>query len=183
MGGKTSTHTGRARVGGWQMNLHSSGPGSKPTRMSAVESRGISPIPAVPLASSHSWAGQGISVVALPPKKSGRGAGIHQVVCPARSPEARGVEPWGLLRPACRGRGPCILRPVSLTHRRFLDSMRSSRISGPKPAYAELLLAMQARVHDYVIAGNGTAKEAPRRPCRRLDGNLRGRRQALTRRG
>ena len=29
-----------------------------------------------------------------------------------------------------------------------------------EPAYAELLLAMQARLHNYVIAGSGTAQEA-----------------------
>ena len=29
-----------------------------------------------------------------------------------------------------------------------------------EPAYAELLLAMQKRVHDYVVADKGTAKEA-----------------------
>ncbi len=29
-----------------------------------------------------------------------------------------------------------------------------------EPAYAELLLAMQERMHDYIVAGKGTAKEA-----------------------
>ncbi len=29
-----------------------------------------------------------------------------------------------------------------------------------EPSYASLMLAMQARVHNYVIAGQGTAKEA-----------------------
>ena len=29
-----------------------------------------------------------------------------------------------------------------------------------EPAYAELLQAMQKRVHDYVVADKGTAKEA-----------------------
>ena len=29
-----------------------------------------------------------------------------------------------------------------------------------EPAYAELLLAMQKRVHDYVVADQGTAQEA-----------------------
>ena len=29
-----------------------------------------------------------------------------------------------------------------------------------EPAYAELLQAMQKRVHDYVVADQGTAKEA-----------------------
>jgi multiple sugar transport system substrate-binding protein len=29
-----------------------------------------------------------------------------------------------------------------------------------EPAYAELMLAMQKRVHDYVVADKGTAKQA-----------------------
>jgi multiple sugar transport system substrate-binding protein len=29
-----------------------------------------------------------------------------------------------------------------------------------EPSYAQLLLAMQKRVHDYVVANKGTAKEA-----------------------
>jgi multiple sugar transport system substrate-binding protein len=29
-----------------------------------------------------------------------------------------------------------------------------------EPSYAQLLLAMQKRVHDYVVADKGTAKEA-----------------------
>jgi multiple sugar transport system substrate-binding protein len=29
-----------------------------------------------------------------------------------------------------------------------------------EPSYASLLQAMQKRVHNYVVAGNGTAKEA-----------------------
>ena len=29
-----------------------------------------------------------------------------------------------------------------------------------EPAYADLLLSMQERVHNYVVAGDGTAKEA-----------------------
>ena len=42
----------------------------------------------------------------------------------------------------------------------FLDRWRSSRTSGPSPPMPQLLLAMQKRVHDYVVADKGTAKEA-----------------------
>ncbi|MEM7693327.1 MAG: ABC transporter substrate-binding protein [Pseudomonadota bacterium] len=42
----------------------------------------------------------------------------------------------------------------------FLDSMAIVKDFWAEPAYASLLLAMQDRVHNYVIAGNGTAKEA-----------------------
>ena len=42
----------------------------------------------------------------------------------------------------------------------FLKSMAIVEDFWAEPAYAELLLDMQKRVHDYVVAGKGTAKEA-----------------------
>ncbi len=42
----------------------------------------------------------------------------------------------------------------------FLDSMAIVKDFWAEPAYADLLLPMQERVHDYVIAGKGTAQEA-----------------------
>ena len=42
----------------------------------------------------------------------------------------------------------------------FLESMKIVKDFWAEPSYAELLLAMQKRVHDYVVAGKGTAKEA-----------------------
>ncbi len=42
----------------------------------------------------------------------------------------------------------------------FLDSMAIVKDFWAEPAYASLLLPMQERVHNYVVAGQGTAKEA-----------------------
>ena len=42
----------------------------------------------------------------------------------------------------------------------FLESMAIVKDFWAEPSYASLLLAMQDRVHKYVIAGQGTAKEA-----------------------
>jgi multiple sugar transport system substrate-binding protein len=42
----------------------------------------------------------------------------------------------------------------------FLDAMSNVRDFWQEPTYAELLQAMQRRVHDYVVADRGTAKEA-----------------------
>ena len=42
----------------------------------------------------------------------------------------------------------------------FLESMAIVKDFWAEPAYAELLQAMQKRVHDYVVADQGTAKEA-----------------------
>jgi multiple sugar transport system substrate-binding protein len=42
----------------------------------------------------------------------------------------------------------------------FLVSMGMVKDFWAEPAYAELLLDMQKRIHDYVVADKGTAKEA-----------------------
>ncbi len=42
----------------------------------------------------------------------------------------------------------------------FLTSMGMVKDFWAEPSYAQLLLAMQKRVHDYVVAGKGTAQEA-----------------------
>lgn len=42
----------------------------------------------------------------------------------------------------------------------FLDSMAIVKDFWAEPAYASLLLPMQSRVHNYVVAGQGTAKDA-----------------------
>ncbi|MEM9013242.1 MAG: extracellular solute-binding protein [Pseudomonadota bacterium] len=42
----------------------------------------------------------------------------------------------------------------------FLDAMSNVRDFWQEPAYAELLLAMQKRLHDYVVADQGSAEEA-----------------------
>jgi len=42
----------------------------------------------------------------------------------------------------------------------FLDAMSNVRDFWQEPTYAELLQAMQKRVHDYVVADEGTAQEA-----------------------
>ncbi len=42
----------------------------------------------------------------------------------------------------------------------FLLAMSNVKDFWQEPTYAELLLSMQKRVHDYVVAGKGTAKEA-----------------------
>ena len=50
-----------------------------------------------------------------------------------------------------------------------------------EPTYAELLQAMQKRVHDYVVADQGTAQEALDMLVEDWTESLRGRRQDLIR--
>lgn len=42
----------------------------------------------------------------------------------------------------------------------YLESMKIVKDFWAEPAYAQLLLAMQSRVHNYVVAGKGTPQEA-----------------------
>jgi multiple sugar transport system substrate-binding protein len=42
----------------------------------------------------------------------------------------------------------------------FQDSMKIVKDFWAEPTYAQLLLAMQNRVHDYVVAGKGTPQSA-----------------------
>jgi multiple sugar transport system substrate-binding protein len=42
----------------------------------------------------------------------------------------------------------------------YLDSMKIVKDFWQEPTYAQLLLAMQKRVHDYVVAGKGTPQAA-----------------------
>jgi len=42
----------------------------------------------------------------------------------------------------------------------YLDSMKMAKDFWAEPTYAQLLLAMQNRVHNYVVAGKGTPNEA-----------------------
>ncbi|MEO1314730.1 MAG: carbohydrate ABC transporter substrate-binding protein, partial [Pseudomonadota bacterium] len=42
----------------------------------------------------------------------------------------------------------------------FLEAMGAVQDFWQEPTYAELLLAMQKRMHDYIVADQGTAKEA-----------------------
>ena len=42
----------------------------------------------------------------------------------------------------------------------FLEAMKDVQDFWQEPAYAELLLAMQKRLHDYIVADQGTAKQA-----------------------
>ena len=73
--------------------------------------------------------------------------------------QARWWEPvaYSALKAAVEDPGFASSHPYAQT---FLDSMVIVKDFWAEPTYAELLLAMQQRVHDYVIAGNGTAQTA-----------------------
>ena len=91
--------------------------------------------------------------------QAGRGAQVHQVV---RQPGRAGqvVVARRLLLPEGGGRGSRASPASQPYAQTFLDSMAIVKDFWAEPSYASLLQASQKRFHDYVVAGQGTAKEA-----------------------
>ncbi len=101
--------------------------------------------------------GQGISVVANTDNMDGALAYIKWFAQP--EVQARWTEMGGAsaMRSVVEAPGFADIQPYNQA---FLDSMAIVKDFWAEPAYASLLLPMQDRVHKYVIAGQGTAKEA-----------------------
>ncbi len=88
----------------------------------------------------------------------GRGARLHQVVRAARGAEEV-VGARRLRGPQGGRRRPGFPKTAPFAAD-FLKAMGSVKDFWAEPSYAQLLLDMQKRVHDYVVADKGTAKEA-----------------------
>ena len=86
-------------------------------------------------------------------------ARIHQVVRAARSAEEV-VGARRLFLQHGRAQRPELPQERAVRGRTSWKSMKIVKDFWAEPSYAELLLAMQKRVHDYVVADQGTAKEA-----------------------
>ena len=101
--------------------------------------------------------GQGISVVANTKHKDAALAYIKWFAQPEI--QARWTEMGGAsaMRAVVEAQDFPSKQPYN---KAFLKSMSIVKDFWAEPSYASLLLAMQARVHNYVIAGQGTAKEA-----------------------
>jgi len=101
--------------------------------------------------------GQGISVVASSTKQD---AALEYIKWFAQeSVQKKWWESGGYsaLKAVVEDPGFASSQPYAQT---FLDSMAIVKDFWADPVYAELLLAMQSRMHNYVVAGQGTAKEA-----------------------
>ena len=113
--------------------------------------------PAGPEGQFAQLGGQGISVVA---NSDAKDAALEYIAWFAQ-PEVQ--QRWwdtggaSAMRSVVEDEGFATSQPFAQT---FLDSMAIVKDFWAEPAYADLLLPMQARVHDYVVAGNGTAQEA-----------------------
>jgi len=101
--------------------------------------------------------GQGISVVSYSPNREG----ALQYIKWFAQPDVQ-KKWWALGGYSCHKavlNDPGFVKSAPFAQD-FLTSMEMVKDFWAEPSYAQLLLAMQKRVHDYVVADKGTAKEA-----------------------
>ncbi|SDW14998.1 ABC transporter substrate-binding protein [Roseicitreum antarcticum] len=140
-----------------QMNFAFIWPGVHADPNVGGERSGYFPNPAGPEGQFAQLGGQGISVVAYSEKQDAALEYIQWFAQPEVQAKWWELGGYSALRSVLEDPGFADSQPYAQT---FLDSMAIVKDFWAEPSYAELLLAMQARVHDYVIAGNGTAQEA-----------------------
>jgi multiple sugar transport system substrate-binding protein len=140
-----------------QMNFAFIWPGVHADPNVGGDRSGYFPNPAGPGGHFAQLGGQGISVVSYSRNQE---AALEYIAWFAQPEiQARWWELGGYsaLRAVVEDPGFAASQPYAQT---FLDSMAIVKDFWAEPAYASLLLAMQNRVHAYVIAGVGTAQEA-----------------------
>jgi len=118
---------------------------------------GYFPNPAGPAGQFAQLGGQGISVVAYSDKQDAALEYIKWFAQPDIQSRWWELGGYSALRAVVEDPGFAASQPYAQT---FLDSMAIVKDFWAEPAYADLLLPMQERIHNYVIAGEGTAKEA-----------------------
>ena len=113
--------------------------------------------PAGPAGHFAQLGGQGISVVANSDVKDAALEYIKWFAQPAIQQKWWDVGGASAMRAVVEDPAFASSQPFAQT---FLDSMAIVKDFWAEPAYASLLLPMQERLHNYVVAGQGTAKEA-----------------------
>jgi multiple sugar transport system substrate-binding protein len=101
--------------------------------------------------------GQGISVVAASQKQDAALTYIKWFAQPDVQAKWWKLGGYSALRAVVEDPGFATSQPYAQT---FLDSMAIVKDFWAEPSYATLLQSSQKRFHDYVVAGQGTAKEA-----------------------
>lgn len=101
--------------------------------------------------------GQGISVVSYSPNKNESLQYIKWFASPDVQKKWQALGGYSAHKAVLNDPGYVKSAPYAQA---FLDSMAMVKDFWAEPSYAQLLLAMQKRVHDYVVADKGTAKEA-----------------------
>ena len=118
---------------------------------------GYFPNPAGPDGHFAQLGGQGISVVSYSDSQDAALDYIKWFAQPEIQSRWWELGGYSALRAVVEDPGFAQSQPYAQT---FLDSMAIVKDFWAEPAYASLLLAMQERVHNYVVAGQGTAQEA-----------------------
>jgi multiple sugar transport system substrate-binding protein len=113
--------------------------------------------PAGPAGQFAQLGGQGISVVANSEKRAAALEYIKWFAQPKVQQDWWKSGGYSALNAVVEDPGFVASQPYAKT---FLDSMAIVKDFWAEPSYASLLLPMQARIHNYVVAGQGTAKEA-----------------------
>lgn len=140
-----------------QMNFAFIWPGVNADPNVGGERSGYFPNPAGPAGHFAQLGGQGISVVAYSKKQDAALEYIKWFAQPTVQAKWWELGGYSALKAVVEDPGFASSQPYAQT---FLDSMAIVKDFWAEPSYAGLLLAMQARVHNYVVAGKGTAKEA-----------------------
>ena len=140
-----------------QMNFAFIWPGVNADPNVGGDRSGYFPNPAGPNGHFAQLGGQGISVVANTDNMDGALAYIKWFAQPEVQKKWWEMGGYSALRSVVEDPGFASSQPYAQT---FLDSMAIVKDFWAEPSYASLLQAMQKRVHDYVVAGNGTAQEA-----------------------
>ena len=118
---------------------------------------GYFPNPAGPGGHFAQLGGQGISVVAYSDNQAAALEYIKWFAQPEVQKKWWEAGGYSALRAVVEDPSFATSQPYAQT---FLDSMAIVKDFWAEPAYASLLLPMQSRIHNYVVAGQGTAKEA-----------------------
>ncbi|WP_075214431.1 ABC transporter substrate-binding protein [Mongoliimonas terrestris] len=140
-----------------QMNFAFIWPGVHADPTVGGDKSGYFPNPPGPNGHFAQLGGQGISVVANTDEKDAALAYIQWFAQPDVQKKWWSVGGYSALRSVVEDPSFATSQPYAQT---FLDSMAIVKDFWAEPAYASLLQPMQRRVHDYVVAGNGTAQEA-----------------------
>ena len=140
-----------------QMNFAFIWPGVEADPNVGGGNSGYFPNPAGPGGHFAQLGGQGISVVSYSEEQDAALEYIEWFAQPEIQQRWWELGGYPALRAVVEAPGFAESEPYAQT---FLDSMAIVKDFWAEPAYASLLLAMQDRVHSYVVAGEGTAQEA-----------------------
>ena len=140
-----------------QMNFAFIWPGVNADPNVGGDRSGYFPNPAGPGGHFAQLGGQGISVVSYSDSQDAALEYIKWFAQPEVQARWWELGGYSALRAVVEDPGFADSQPYAQT---FLDSMAIVKDFWAEPAYASLLLPMQERVHNYVVAGQGTAKEA-----------------------